>query len=130
MQMVNDYEKNVFNGDVGRIRAIDPGEQELTVAFDGRAVTYRFGELDEIALAYAATIHKSQGSEYPAVVVPIHSQHYVMLQRNLIYTAVTRARRLVVLVGAKEAIALATGRIPSRRRITTLRERLEGAARA
>ena len=124
MQTVNDYEKNVFNGDIGRIRAIDDGEQELTVAYDGRPVSYGFGELDELTLAYAATVHKSQGSEYPAVVVPIHTQHYVMLQRNLLYTAVTRARKLVVLVGTKNALAIATNRVSSRRRITTLKERL------
>ena len=128
MQIVNDYEKNVFNGDIGKIRSIDHAEQELTVAFDGRPVVYEFGELDELTLAYAATVHKSQGSEYPAVVVPIHTQHYVMLQRNLLYTAVTRARKLVVLVGTKEALALATNRISSRKRITTLKERLIAAA--
>lgn len=130
MQTVNDYEKNVFNGDIGRVRAIDRQEQEVTVAFDGRPVAYGFGELDELSLAYAATVHKSQGSEYPAVVVPIHTQHYVMLQRNLLYTAVTRARKLVVLVGTKEALAIATNRVSSRRRITTLKERLAEAASA
>ena len=129
MQTVNDYEKNVFNGDIGKIRSIDSAEQELTVAFEGRPVAYAFGELDELTLAYAATVHKSQGSEYPAVVVPIHTQHYVMLQRNLLYTAVTRARKLVVLVGTPEALALATNRISSRRRITTLKERLRAAAK-
>jgi exodeoxyribonuclease V alpha subunit len=128
MQTVNDYEKNVFNGDIGRIRQIDSAEQELTVAFDGRPVEYEFGELDELTLAYAATVHKSQGSEYPAVVVPIHGQHYVMLQRNLLYTAVTRARKLVVLVGTKSALAIAVNRVSSRRRITTLKERLAAAA--
>jgi len=128
MQTVNDYEKNVFNGDIGRIREIDAAEQELTVAFDGRAVGYEFGELDELTLAYAASVHKSQGSEYPAVVVPIHTQHYVMLQRNLLYTAVTRARKLVVLVGTKSALAIAVDRVSSRRRITSLKERLVAAA--
>jgi exodeoxyribonuclease V alpha subunit len=128
MQTVNDYEKNVFNGDIGRIRGIDAAEQELTVAFDGRPVEYGFGELDELTLAYAATVHKSQGSEYPAVVVPIHTQHYVMLQRNLLYTAITRARRLVVVVGTKSALAMAVDRVSSRRRITTLKERLAAAA--
>jgi exodeoxyribonuclease V alpha subunit len=128
MQTVNDYEKNVFNGDIGRIRGIDAAEQELTVAFDGRPVEYGFGELDELTLAYAATVHKSQGSEYPAVVVPIHTQHYVMLQRNLLYTAITRARRLVVVVGTKSALAMAVERVSSRRRITTLKERLAAAA--
>jgi exodeoxyribonuclease V alpha subunit len=129
MQMVNDYEKNVFNGDVGRIARVDAREQELVVTFDGRSVPYEFGELDELSLAYAASIHKSQGSEYPAVVVPIHGQHYVMLQRNLLYTAVTRARNLVVIVGTKEALAIAAGRVSSRRRVTTLKDRLRAATR-
>jgi exodeoxyribonuclease V alpha subunit len=124
MQIVNDYEKDVFNGDIGAITALDHQEQELRVRFDERDVVYRFGELDELVLAYAATVHKSQGSEYPAVVVPIHTQHYVMLQRNLLYTAVTRARKLVVLVGTKKALAIATKRVSSRRRVTTLKERM------
>jgi exodeoxyribonuclease V alpha subunit len=127
MQTVNDYEKDVFNGDIGRVSGLDHQEQELRVRFDGREVVYRFGELDELVLAYAATVHKSQGSEYPAVIVPIHTQHYVMLQRNLLYTAVTRARKLVVLVGTKKALAIATKRVSSRRRITTLGERLATA---
>lgn len=124
MQIVNDYEKDVFNGDIGAITALDHQEQDLRVRFDDREVVYRFGELDELVLAYAATVHKSQGSEYPAVVVPIHTQHYVMLQRNLLYTAVTRARKLVVLVGTKKALAIATKRVSSRRRVTTLKERM------
>lgn len=129
MQLSNDYEKNVFNGDIGHVSTIDPATQTLTVAFDGRPVEYGFGELDELALAYAATVHKSQGSEYPAVVVPIHTQHYVMLERNLLYTAITRAKRLVVLVGTKNALAIAVRRVSSRRRVTTLKERLIAAAR-
>jgi exodeoxyribonuclease V alpha subunit len=124
MQIVNDYEKDVFNGDIGAITALDHQEQDLRVRFDDREVVYRFGELDELVLAYAATVHKSQGSEYPAVVVAIHTQHYVMLQRNLLYTAVTRARKLVVLVGTKKALAIATKRVSSRRRVTTLKERM------
>src|SRR5262249_24115190 len=107
MQTVNNYQKEVFNGDIGRVRAIDPHEQELTVAFEGREVLYDFGELDELVLAYATTIHKAQGAEYPAVVIPLHGQHFVMLQRNLLYTAVTRGKQLVVLVGTAKAVQMA-----------------------
>lgn len=92
IQMQNNYQKEVFNGDVGFIREINESEKELTVDFEGRLVVYDFGELDEISLAYALTIHKSQGSEYPAVVLPIHTQHYMMLQRNLLYTGITRGK--------------------------------------
>jgi exodeoxyribonuclease V alpha subunit len=105
MQVRNDYDKEVWNGDSGRIERI--GEDELSVRFDDRVVEYGVDELDALVLAYAATVHKSQGSEYPAVVVPVHTQHYVMLQRNLLYTAVTRGKRLVVLVGSRKALALA-----------------------
>jgi exodeoxyribonuclease V alpha subunit len=102
MQIENDYEKDVYNGDIGYIGNVDPDDGELTVSFDGRTVTYGFGELDNLVPAYAATIHKSQGSEYPAVVIPVTTQHYVMLQRNLLYTGVTRGKKLVVLVGQKK----------------------------
>src|SRR5262249_2195809 len=101
IQTQNDYDKDVFNGDIGRITEIDAHEQELTVEFDGRPVVYDFGELDELALAYACTTHKAQGSEYPAVVMPLHTQHFMMLQRNLLYTGITRGKRLVVLVGSR-----------------------------
>ena len=101
MQVENDYDKEVYNGDIGYIDDVDPGVGELTASFDGRVITYGFGELDALVLAYAATIHKSQGSEYPAVVIPIMTQHYAMLQRNLLYTGVTRGKKLVVLVGRK-----------------------------
>jgi len=124
MQVVNNYDKDVFNGDIGRVVGIDRDEQQLTLRFDGLEVEYGFDELDELILSYASTIHKSQGSECPCVVVPIHTQHYMLLQRNLLYTAVTRGRKLVVLVGTKKAIAMAVKRVNSRRRITTLRERL------
>ncbi|MDB5297469.1 MAG: ATP-dependent RecD-like helicase, partial [Phycisphaerales bacterium] len=133
MQTVNDYDKDVFNGDIGRVAEIDATEQELAVTFDGRDVIYDFNELDELSLSYAATVHKSQGSEYPAVVVPVHTQHYTMLQRNLLYTAMTRGKKLVVLVGTKKAIALAVKRTEGTERVTTLRERLrlgDGTARA
>jgi exodeoxyribonuclease V alpha subunit len=92
MQVANDHEREVYNGDLGIIRRIDLEESELIVDFDGREITYDFGELDELVLAYATTIHKSQGSEYPAVVIPLTTQHYPMLQRNLVYTAVTRGK--------------------------------------
>jgi len=125
MQTENDYDKEVFNGDIGTICRIDFEEQELAVDFDGRKVIYGFKELDELVLSYAVTVHKSQGSEYPCVVVPVHTQHYVMLQRNLLYTAVTRARKLVVLVGTRKALALAVRQSDSRMRITTLVERMK-----
>jgi exodeoxyribonuclease V alpha subunit len=122
MQIENDYDKEVYNGDLGVVSRIDTEESELTVDFDGREVIYGFTELDELVLAYATTIHKSQGSEYPAVVIPLTTQHYVMLQRNLVYTGVTRGKRLVVLVGQRKALAIAVkgGRV--RRRWSKLRE--------
>src|SRR6202035_2665775 len=92
MQIENDYDKEVYNGDIGYIDDVDPELGELTASFDGRSVTYRFGELDTLVPAYAATIHKSQGSEYPAVIIPVMTQHYTMLQRNLLYTGVTRGK--------------------------------------
>ena len=122
MQTENDYDKDVFNGDVGVVAAIDPDAQELVVRYDQRDVAYRFGELDQIVLAYAITIHKSQGSEYPAIIVPIALAHWVMLQRNLIYTAVTRGRSLVVLVGQRRALATAVKGRPVERRISKVRE--------
>ena len=97
MQIENDYDKEVYNGDIGYIDDVDPETGELVASFDGRSVTYGFGELDTLVPAYAATIHKSQGSEYPAVIIPVLTQHYPMLQRNLLYTGVTRGKRLVVL---------------------------------
>ena len=122
MQVENDYDKDVYNGDLGIVSRIDIEEGELTVDFDGRNVTYGFGELDELVLAYATTIHKSQGSEYPAVVIPLTTQHYPMLQRNLVYTGVTRGKRLVVLVGQRKALAIAVKGARTRRRWSKLRE--------
>ncbi|MBA4174817.1 MAG: ATP-dependent RecD-like DNA helicase, partial [Hyphomicrobium sp.] len=122
MQIENDYDKDVFNGDIGYIQALDSEESELTVDFDGRVVTYQFGELDTLVPAYAATIHKSQGSEYPAVVIPVMTQHYAMLQRNLLYTGVTRGKKLVVLVGQPRAIAIAVRNAAGRRRWSKLNE--------
>jgi exodeoxyribonuclease V alpha subunit len=124
----NDYDIDVYNGDLGVASRIDVEEGELVVDFDGRAVTYGFGELDELVLAYATTIHKSQGSEYPAVVIRLSTQHYPMLQRNLVYTGVTRGKRLVVLVGQRKALAIAVKRARTRRRWSKLRECLLGSA--
>ena len=122
MQVENDYDKDVYNGDLGIVSRIDAEEGELAVDFDSREVTYGFGELDELVLAYATTIHKSQGSEYPAVVIPLTTQHYPMLQRNLIYTGVTRGKRLVVLAGQRKALAIAVKGARARRRWSKLRE--------
>jgi exodeoxyribonuclease V alpha subunit len=128
MQVANDYDRDVFNGDLGVITALDLEEGELTVAFDGRPVVYSFGELDELVLAYATTIHKAQGSEYPAVVIPLSTQHYAMLARNLLYTGVTRGKQLVVLVGQRRALAIAVRSQGARRRWSKLRERLADMA--
>jgi len=122
MQIENDYDKEVFNGDIGYIQAVDTVEGELTVDFDGREVSYLFGELDTLVPAYAATIHKSQGSEYPAVVIPVMTQHYAMLQRNLLYTGLTRGKKLVILVGQRKAIAIAVKNESGRRRWSKLDE--------
>ena len=128
MQIENDYDKDVYNGDIGYIDEVDPDAGELTASFDGRAITYGFGELDTLVPAYAATIHKSQGSEYPAVVIPVMTQHYAMLQRNLLYTGVTRGKRLVVLVGQKKAVAIAVKNVSGRRRWSKLKEWLGAAS--
>jgi len=122
MQVANDYERDVFNGDLGLITALDMEEGALTVSFEGRAVEYGFGELDELVLAYATTIHKAQGSEYPVVVIPLATQHYAMLARNLLYTGVTRGKQLVVIVGQQKALAMAVRNNGARRRWTKLRE--------
>jgi exodeoxyribonuclease V alpha subunit len=108
--------------DIGYIDDVDPAAGEIVVGFDGRSVTYGFGELDMLVPAYAATIHKSQGSEYPAVIIPVLTQHYAMLQRNLLYTGVTRGKRLVVLVGQKKAVGIAVRGGQMKRRWTKLRE--------
>jgi exodeoxyribonuclease V alpha subunit len=124
LQTVNNYEKEVFNGDIGYITMFKLEEQEVYIDFENRLIAYRFDELDELVLAYATTIHKSQGSEYPAVVIPLSLQHYTMLQRNLIYTAVTRGKQLVVLIGQQKAITLAVENYNANRRQTLLRQRL------
>ena len=129
MQIQNDYDKEVYNGDIGYVDGVDLEDGELVASFDGRAVSYAFGELDTLVPAYAATIHKSQGSEYPAVVIPVMTQHYAMLQRNLLYTGVTRGKKLVVLVGQKKAVAIAVRNVSGRRRWSKLNEWLRGASR-
>jgi exodeoxyribonuclease V alpha subunit len=126
MQLRNDYDKDVYNGDVGAIARVAPVEREVVVRYDEREVSYADDELDELALAYAATIHKSQGSEYPAVVIPVHTQHFVMLARSLLYTAVTRGKRLVVLVGTRKALAIAVRNAKVAQRSTRLAQRLAG----
>ncbi len=128
MQIRNDYDRDVFNGDIGIVESINAEAQELTVVIDGRNVVYSFSDLDELVLAYAVTIHKSQGAEYPAVVIPVTTQHYVMLQRKLVYTGVTRGRNLVVLVGTKKALAMAVRNNRSVNRFSALAERLKAGA--
>jgi len=125
MQLENNYDKDIFNGDTGFIQKIDTNEQQLVVRFGDRLVHYDFNELDELTPAYAITVHKSQGSEYPIVVVPVHTQHFMMLQRNLLYTAVTRGRKLVILVGTRKAIAMAVKRNDVGLRTTSLSRRLK-----
>ena len=131
MQIENDYDKEVYNGDIGYVVAFDPDAGDLVASFDGRSVTFGFGELDTLIPAYAATIHKSQGSEYPAVIIPVTTQHYPMLQRNLLYTGDTRGKQLVVLVGQKKAVAIAVRNVSGRRRWSKLDDWLRlGASRA
>jgi exodeoxyribonuclease V alpha subunit len=124
MQVENDYDREVYNGDLGTVARIDLDTGELVTTFDGREVIYCFGELDELVLAYATMIHKAQGSEYPAVVIPVMTQHYTMLARNLLYTGVTRGKKLVVLVGQRKVIAMAVRNGGQRRRWSKLQERL------
>ena len=128
MQLKNNYDKEVFNGDIGRIVQVDLTERTLIVSFDDRQVEYDASELDELVHAYATTIHKAQGSEYPIVVMPILMNHFVMLQRNLIYTGITRAKKILVIVGTKKALAYGVNHVTVTKRNTMLRERLEGGA--
>jgi exodeoxyribonuclease V alpha subunit len=127
MQTRNDYTREVFNGDLGRVTRIDEAEREVVVEFDGRESYYDFGELDELTPAFASTIHKSQGSEYPAVVIPLHGQHARMLRRNLLYTAITRGKRLVAVVGTRAALEQAVRTQDVGRRYSLLRQRLRAA---
>lgn len=126
IQNVNNYDKDVFNGDIGSISHIDPEEKIITINFDNRFVKYEFREIDEIALAYATTIHKSQGSEYPFVVIPLSTQHYTLLARNLLYTGVTRGKSLVILIAQKRAVGMAVRNNRENRRLTKLAQRLSG----
>lgn len=128
MQLRNNYDKDVYNGDLGYVLAVDMEERTLTVDFDGQVVEYDVSELDELTLAYATTIHKSQGSEYPIVVMPVLMTHYVMLQRNLIYTGITRAKKICILVGQTKALAYAIHNMKVLRRNTKLKERLAPTA--
>jgi len=124
MQIRNNYDKEIFNGDIGRILAVDPDEKKVIVDFDGRDVALDYVDLDDLVPAYAVSIHKSQGSEYPAVVIPLLTQHFIMLQRNLIYTAITRGKRLVVLVGSPRALRIAVDNNDPHKRYTFLARRL------
>jgi exodeoxyribonuclease V alpha subunit len=127
MQIRNNYDKEVFNGDLGRITRIDAHSSKVVIQFDSGIVDYEFSEMEELVLAYAISVHKSQGSEYPAVVIPVTTSHYVLLQRNLIYTALTRARKLVVMVGTKRAMAMAVKNDQPQKRYTLLAQRLSGS---
>jgi exodeoxyribonuclease V alpha subunit len=124
MQLRNNYEKGVFNGDLGRIASIDHEDGSVKIDFLDRVVEYDSDELDEITLAYATSVHKSQGSEYPVVVIPLHTSHYVMLHRSILYTAVTRGKKLVVIVGSRKALAMAIRNVRLERRHTGLAEKL------
>ena len=130
MQIKNNYDKDVYNGDIGRIKRIDREEQEVYVDFYGKLVSYDLSDLDELVLAYATSVHKAQGSEYPAVVMPILMQHYILLQRNLLYTGITRGKKLVVLLGTKKALSIAVGNDRQQMRYTLLKQRLQQCVRS
>jgi exodeoxyribonuclease V alpha subunit len=124
MHLKNNYHKEVFNGDIGRIYEIDRKKEVLDINYDDRIVSYDFTEIDEINLAYAISVHKSQGSEYPAVIVPLTTQHYALLQRNLLYTAITRGEKLVILIGTQKALAIALKNDKPGQRLSSLARRL------
>ena len=130
LRFENDHEREVYNGDLGIVRRVDPEQGELVVDFEGREVAYDFGELDALALAYATTVHKAQGSEYPAVVMPLTTQHFPMLKRKLVYTGVTRGKRLVVIVGQRRALAMAVRGGDAGRRWSRLKAWMTAAAPA
>ena len=125
MQIRNNYDKDVYNGDIGTVTNADLDERLLYAEFDGRIVSYEVSELNELVLAYATTVHKSQGSEYPIVIMPIMMSHFVMLQRNLIYTGITRAKRIMILVGQKKALAYCIHNLTVDQRNSRLRQRLQ-----
>lgn len=129
IQLTNDYQREVFNGDVGFITAIDTEEQEVAIQYTDRSVSYDYADLNEIALAWSVTIHKSQGSEYPVVILPLYTQHYMMLSRNLLYTGLTRAKKLAIIIGSKKAIGIAVRSYNDKQRYTRLRERLNSTTR-
>jgi len=128
MHLKNNYQKEIFNGEIGLIDTIDQTESCLVVDYEGRHVSYAFSELDELTLAYAISIHKSQGSEYPAVIIPLMTHHFALLQRNLLYTAITRGKKLVVIIGSKKAVQLALNNDKPRLRMSGLSQRLMGAS--
>jgi exodeoxyribonuclease V alpha subunit len=124
MHLVNNYQKEVYNGDIGVVCSFDQQKNELAVEYYGRTVGYGTSELDQITIAYAISVHKSQGSEYPAVIVPLVTQHYVLLQRNLLYTAMTRGKKMVILIGTPKALHIALNNDKPRLRLTSLARRL------
>jgi exodeoxyribonuclease V alpha subunit len=128
MQLRNNYDKDIFNGDIGRISYIDNENQKMEISFNGKIVQYEFTDLDDITLAYAITVHKSQGSEYPVVVMPVTTAHYIMLQRNLLYTAVTRASKMMIIIGSKQALAMAVSSLNKGKRYTSLFKVFPGKA--
>ena len=125
MQIANNYDKDVFNGDIGIVAQVDEAERSLTVCFDGRYVNYEADALDELTLAYATSIHKSQGSEYPAVIILLHTQHFKLLRKNLLYTAITRGKKLVVVIGSSKAVWITLHADAELKRQTTLAHRLQ-----
>ena len=127
MQIRNNYDKEVFNGDIGTVESVDVEDRSLSVIFDGKTVDYEDSDLDELTLAYATTIHKSQGSEYPVVVMPLLMTHFVMLQRNLVYTGITRAKKICIIVGTTKALAYAIHNMVVLKRNTRLKERLHSS---
>ena len=129
IQLKNDYQREVFNGDLGIIHRIDTTEQEVIVQFEGREVCYDYADLNELSLAWAVTIHKSQGSEYPVVLLPLYMQNYLMLSRNLLYTGLTRAKKLAIIIGSTKAIGLSVKQLRQQQRYTRLTERLAGSCR-
>jgi len=128
MQVRNNYDKDVFNGDLGRVQHIDLMEQQVIVEVDDRKILHEFTDMDELLPAYAISVHKSQGNEYPCVIVPLLTQHFILLQRNLLYTAITRGKKLVILVGSKKALAIAIRNNKTASRFSRLRERLQSTA--